>query len=68
MIIDAICVSGWENWREYWMKACTAPSVSAPTATRSPPTTAMATKPRFPMTIMVGMIDPEMNDAPKLAW
>ena len=49
------------------MKACTAPSVSTPAATRRPPTTAMATKVRFPMTIIDGMIDPEMNEAPKLA-
>ena len=67
MTIDAICVRGWENWREYWMKACTDPSVRAPAATRSPPTTAMATKVRLPMTIIDGWIDPEMNDAPKLA-
>jgi len=65
--IDAIWVIGWENCREYWMKACTAPSVSTPAATRRPPTTAMATNVRFPMTIIDGMIDPEMNDAPKLA-
>src|SRR2546430_17544641 len=66
--IDAICVMGCENWREYWMKACTAPSDSAPAATLRPPTTAMATKVGFPMTIIDGWIDPEMNDDPKLAW
>ena len=60
-------VSGCENWREYWMKACTAPRVSAAEATCSPPTTAMATKPRFPMSIIDGMIEPEMKVAPKLA-
>ena len=42
-IIEAICVSGWVNCREYWMNACTSPSDSDPLATRTPPTTAMAT-------------------------
>ena len=30
LAIDASCVSGWVNWREYWMNACTSPRVSAP--------------------------------------
>ncbi len=41
--MDATWVSGWVNWREYWMNACTSPRLIAPLATRSPPTTAMAT-------------------------
>ncbi len=39
----ATCVSGWLNWREYWMNAVTAPSVSEPPAISSPPTTATRT-------------------------
>jgi hypothetical protein len=31
------------NWREYWMNACTSPSVIAPEAIRRPPITATAT-------------------------
>ena len=42
-IIDAVWVSGCVNWREYWMNACTSPRPIVPDATRSPPTTAMAT-------------------------
>ncbi len=41
--IDATCVSGIENCREYWMKAWTSPMDSAPDATRRPPTTATST-------------------------
>ena len=41
--IEATWVSGWVNWREYWMKACTSPSEIWPDATLSPPSTAMAT-------------------------
>ena len=41
--MDATWVSGWVNWREYWMNACTSPRLIAPLATRRPPTTAMAT-------------------------
>ena len=37
------------NWREYWMNACTLPSIIVPAATRSPPTTAIVTYVRFPM-------------------
>ena len=40
---------------------------SRPTATRSPPTTAMATKFRLPRNIIAGWMMPEMNCAPKLA-
>ena len=39
----ATWVSGWLNWREYWMKACTSPSESWPEATWRPPTTATKT-------------------------
>ena len=31
------------NWREYWMKAWTSPSVIVPEATRYAPITAIAT-------------------------
>ena len=43
LIIDASCVSGWVNWREYWMKAWMSPMVIWPDDTRSPPMRAMAT-------------------------
>ena len=43
LIIEPICVSGWVNWREYWMNACTSPRRQLPEATRSPPTTAIGT-------------------------
>ena len=43
LAIEATCVSGWVNWREYWMNACTSPRLIVPLATRRPPTTAMAT-------------------------
>jgi len=33
-IWPAICMIGIVNWREYWMKAVTAPRVSRPDATR----------------------------------
>ena len=39
----AICMIGIENWREYWMNACTSPSDIVPLATRRPPKTAIAT-------------------------
>ena len=32
LIIDATWVSGWVNWREYWMNACTSPMLIAPLA------------------------------------
>jgi hypothetical protein len=41
--MDPSWVSGWVNWREYWMKAWTAPMLRAPEATCSPPTTAITT-------------------------
>jgi hypothetical protein len=41
--IDATCVSGCVNCREYWMKAWMSPIDMAPAATRTPPITAMAT-------------------------
>ena len=43
LAIEATWVSGWVNWREYWMNACTSPSDIAPLATRSPPSTAITT-------------------------
>ena len=43
LVIDATVVSGWVNWREYWMNACTSPSDRLPLATRRPPTTATST-------------------------
>ncbi len=66
--MDPSCASGMVNCREYWMNACTSPSCIAPDATCSPPTTAIPTYTRFPMKFMAGMISPEMNCAPKLAW
>ena len=30
LAIEASWVSGWVNWREYWMKACTSPMLSWP--------------------------------------
>ncbi|SLH31282.1 Uncharacterised protein [Mycobacteroides abscessus subsp. abscessus] len=64
--IVPIWVSGWLNWREYWMKACTSPSESCPVATRRPPTSATSTKLTFPRNMIEGMIRPEMNCALKL--
>ncbi len=43
LIIEATCVSGWVNCREYWMNACTSPMLSVPDATRRPPMTATST-------------------------
>ncbi len=43
LAIEATCVSGWLNWREYCTNAWTSPIDSAPLATRSPPTTATST-------------------------
>ena len=43
LIIDASCVSGWVNCREYWMNAWMSPMVSWPDATRRPPIKAIAT-------------------------
>ena len=41
--MDASCVSGWVNWREYWMNACTSPMFIWPVATCKPPKTATTT-------------------------
>ncbi len=41
--MEATCVRGWVNCREYWMNACTSPSDIVPLATRRPPRTAMTT-------------------------
>ncbi len=65
--IDATWVSGIVNCREYWMKACTSPRLICPDATRSPPSTAMTTKLRFPSRNMSGWMMPDTNWAPKLA-
>ena len=43
LAIEATCVSGWVNCREYWMNAWTSPSDIDPEATLSPPTTATTT-------------------------
>ena len=43
LAIEATWVSGWVNIRVYWMNAWTSPRLMVPLATRSPPTTAMAT-------------------------
>ena len=45
------------------MKACTSPRRSEPPETMSPPTTAMATYPRFPTTCMIGIMMPDRNCA-----
>ena len=63
-IIDASCVSGIENVREYWMNACTSPMLIAPLATRSPPNTATSTYCTLPMNIVAGCIRLDMNWAP----
>src|SRR4029079_52241 len=62
-IIDANCVSGIEKLREYWMNAWMSPTVSAPLATRSPPTTATMTYWMLPMNIVKGCIKLDMNCA-----
>ena len=49
------------------MKAWMSPIDIAPTTTRSPPMTAMATKLRLPRNIIAGWMTPEMNWAQKLA-
>ena len=43
LAIEAIWVIGWVYIREYWMNACTSPSVIAPLVTRRPPITAITT-------------------------
>ena len=63
-IIVASWVSGIENWREYWMKACTPPTVMAPVVTIQPPTTATITYWRLPRNIVAGCIRLDMNCAP----
>ncbi|OPZ61760.1 MAG: hypothetical protein BWY85_02307 [Firmicutes bacterium ADurb.Bin506] len=39
----AVWTIGWVNCLEYWIKACTSPSESAPFATFMPPMTHTAT-------------------------
>ncbi len=68
LAIEASCVRGWVNWREYWMNAWMSPMLIWPDETRSPPMTAMARKFRLPRNIMAGWMVPEMNCAPKLDW
>ena len=51
-IIDASCVSGIENLREYWMNAWMSPMLIAPLDTRRPPTTATMTYWMLPMNIV----------------
>ena len=41
--MEAIWVIGCVYIREYWMKACTSPSVIVPLVTRRPPMTAITT-------------------------
>jgi hypothetical protein len=43
LAIDATWVSGWVNWREYWMNAWTSPRLIDPLATLIAPRTAMTT-------------------------
>ena len=66
-IIEASWVRGIENVREYWMNACTSPTVMAPLATRRPPTTATSTYCTLPMNMVSGCIRLDMNWAPKAA-
>src|SRR3954469_8855296 len=63
-IVDASCVSGIANWREYWMNAWMSPTESVPLATRMPPTTATITYWMLPMNIVKGCIRLDMNWAP----
>ena len=60
-------MSGCENWRVYWIIACTSPTVMAPVEMRSPPTTAISTYWTLPMNIITGWIRLDTNCAPKLA-
>src|SRR5918993_3589103 len=62
--IEASWVSGIEKVREYWMKACTSPTLMAPLATCSPPTTATITYCTLPMNIVAGCMRLDMNWAP----
>ncbi len=64
-IIDASWVRGMANEREYWMNACTSPTVMAPLDTRSPPTTATSTYWTLPKNIVSGCMRLDMNCAPK---
>ena len=41
--IDATCVRGWVNCREYWMNAWMSPMFIDPLVTMRPPSSAMAT-------------------------
>ena len=66
-IIEASCVSGMENVREYCTNAWMSPTVIAPAATRKPPTTATMTYWTFPMNIVAGCMRLDMNCAPNEA-
>ena len=67
LAIDASWVSGWRELPRVLDERLHVAELIAPDATRRPPTTAMATKLRFPTNIIAGMIAPEMNCARKLA-
>ena len=62
---DASWVSGIEKVREYWTNAWTSPTLMAPLATRSPPTTATSTYCTLPRNMVAGCIRLDMNWAPK---
>ena len=62
-IMAATCVSGWVNWREYWMKACTSPMLRVPDATRSPPIDGHEHVVDVGHEHHTGWITPEMNCA-----
>ena len=61
---DASWVSGIVKVREYWMKACTSPTLRLPLATWSPPTTATSAYCTLPMNIVSGCMRLDMNWAP----
>ena len=65
--IEARCVSGWENWRAYWIIACMSPTLSDPDEICSPPTTAIRMYWTLPMNSIAGWIRLAMNWALKLA-
>ena len=65
--IEARCVSGWENWRAYWIIACMSPMLSEPDEICRPPTTAIRMYWTLPMKSIAGWIRLAMNCAAKLA-
>ena len=60
-VIDARWVSGWLNWRAYWISACMSPTLIAPLEIRSPPTTAIRMNCTFPMKTIIGWIRLAVN-------